>query len=130
MKAYVRSLWNRYKERPVTYIVLAFVVSAIALMIASAVSAQEPPGVEFRTVEAVCFPAAGVASSLANEFGERPVIRGVTNVGNLLVVTANPSTGSWTALLIPDRQTACIVVAGVGLQMANAPPGPTREATE
>ena len=68
-----------------------------------------------------CTGTADMLAGLASGFGEYLIGSGLSG-GNLMQLTANPQTGTWTILAsTPDGQS-CIFAAGDGWSAARLPP--------
>jgi hypothetical protein len=66
---------------------------------------------------------AGVADALAGlsaNYGEAPRVTALMTGGNMLIITAAPA-GGWTALEVKPDGAACIVAAGEGFGVVDAP---------
>lgn len=95
---------------------------ALAVLALSAfpAMAQLPPNV--MPIPAPCGPRGEVESILATKYGESPVVAGHNPAGWPLVVTANPTTGTYTVILRrPDGMT-CLIGGGTGFMMIEAKP--------
>lgn len=63
---------------------------------------------------------------LASQYGEKPAWIATTN-GGVITFTVNPTSGSWTMLLQPSADIACVVASGQGWEAAPpslSPPAP------
>lgn len=73
--------------------------------------------------EPVCGPTVEMFTRLREEYGETPVGRGLTREENVAVIFANPSTGSWTLVLVHGAQDrACLISAGQRWKSFTPPP--------
>lgn len=69
-----------------------------------------------------CGEAQAIEKYLQTEYGESPVIAGVTR-GGILYVTANPDTGTFTVLL-RGNGVSCVITEGKGFaEMGATKPG-------
>lgn len=59
-----------------------------------------------------CAIRVGIVEGLADRYGERQVMSGINPDGTMVEMFANPTTGTWTALISQPNGTACIVAAG------------------
>ena len=62
--------------------------------------------------QAPCAPYAEMAKALEQQFGERPVWRGIETSGATLELWANDAAPSWSAVRIEPNGRACLVDTG------------------
>lgn len=60
----------------------------------------------------LCGPAPEVKASLQTRFGERPVWSGITKRGQLVLMESR--SGSWTLIIMPNDDVACLIGTGHG----------------
>ena len=68
-----------------------------------------------------CMPTAMVRDLLAEEYGERPVVIGVTSAGRVMVLYENPKTRAWSIVVFTPRGLGCLIQSGGGLRFMRAP---------
>lgn len=89
-------------RRIVTRALLALPVAVAALSAVTPAKAQ-----------IACSERQVLLDALSERYREHPVVRGVTNTGQLLEILAGPS-GSWTILITRQRGLTCMLSAGDG----------------
>ncbi len=89
---------------------------------ASAAQAQTPPP---------CLPVQQALEAFKTTHGELPLILGIANSGQTMMLLANPDTRGWTILRVTPEGQACGWVAGTDLMapLYDMEPAPTREAS-
>lgn len=71
---------------------------------------------------AVCGPSLdAVLTALKHQYGEATVMVGKMPDGRPMVITANPKTGTWTALVMDPSGTTCAPASGTDFHIT--PPG-------
>lgn len=60
----------------------------------------------------LCGPAPEIKSSLQSRFGERPVWSGNTARGRIVLLESR--SGSWTLIILPNDDVACLIGTGQG----------------
>ena len=67
--------------------------------------------------EPACGPVADIAVKLRDGYGEMPLALGASDMtpGSLMVVFANPDTGTWT-IVVGTADLSCIADAGMGFR--------------
>lgn len=59
-----------------------------------------------------CAPYAEVTQQLHERYGEEVIFQAVATRGYVLTITANPDTGSWSALAVTTEGVACFLDGG------------------
>jgi hypothetical protein len=85
---------------------------AVPLALALAVLLAPPPGAAAEGALR-CFDRARLAAHLEQEYGETRKSVGYREGRGVVEFYANARSGSWTVLLIPDRETGCVLETGV-----------------
>lgn len=67
-----------------------------------------------------CAPHDDFAALLTDQFGEVAQVQAVADDGRMMEIMANPTTGSWSALMTTPDGTACLVAAGERFTSAKA----------
>ncbi len=59
------------------------------------------------------------AAALAQNYGERPVVRGIAESGSLMIIFLNEKTGSWTLSFIPPNapDVSCVGATGSAFEI-------------
>jgi hypothetical protein len=95
-------------------VIRSAVIASVLTLAAGTAHAQQAP----------CGNPVDIAERLAVEFGEAPAARGIDAGGDLVVIYANPETGTWTVLLALPNGPACIVSTGTSWEpIAHVPTG-------
>lgn len=59
-----------------------------------------------------CFPFDEIHSGLTQDYGEEPLFDGISSQGPRLMIYVNPTTGSWSAVVLVTPQCSFLVDAG------------------
>lgn len=78
---------------------------------------------------AECAPGDEMLAALQEQHGEVPAHRGVLNNGNLMIVVANPESGSFTILVIPPEAGGVVCIVAAGYALASITPAPKPKGT-
>lgn len=81
--------------------------------------AQQP---NIMPIPAPCGPRALIEGQLAGKYGEQPVVAGHNPQGWPFVVTANPTTGTYTVILRRPDGFTCMIGGGTGFTVIEAKP--------
>lgn len=107
-----------------------FVGLAVAIAVSLIVLTVEAISLSPARAETVqCAGVADLLAQLDSAYHERQLFTGQMGQGATLVITANPSQTSWTALVIGSDGKACIAALGTGWRAGDAP-GPPLLGTE
>jgi len=82
----------------------------LTAVLAAPVQAQTPQ----------CMGLPDALAGLAQRFQEQPRVSGLTSTGALMIVTASEA-GGFSVLLVSPDGTACMVAAGEGFEVTEAP---------
>ena len=86
----------------------ALVALAIASCGAPAYSQQQAP---------LCGPAIEMLPAFASEYGETPLMTGLSASGFVLTIVVNPSSGTWSAFRVTPEGIACLLDVGEGARL-------------
>ncbi len=75
------------------------------------------------TAAPTCGNADTLGARLAQRYGETSQSLGLTATGALMMLAANPETGTWTALIIRPDGVGCVAASGTNWQGAPAKTG-------
>ncbi len=64
-----------------------------------------------------CGPKMAVASQLAQQFGEVPIVSGIS-LNNSMKFFGNPRTGSWSMIFVRPDGIACVLAVGEDLEVS------------
>jgi hypothetical protein len=99
------------------FIILALAIAAMTVATLMMVS------VPARAQQAArCGNTAAIAEELASRFGEYPMATGSFEDGERMLLTANPDTGTWTALIVKPGGVSCMASAGIGFEVVAPKP--------
>ncbi len=62
--------------------------------------------------EQVCMPRKEAVSQLAKQFNEKPIGRGLSDDGNIMVELFTSEKGSWTIVVTNTKNISCLVASG------------------
>ena len=65
-----------------------------------------------------CGPKKAVASQLAEQFGEVPIVSGIS-LNNSMKFFGNPRTGSWSMVFVRPDGVACVLAVGEDLEVSS-----------
>jgi hypothetical protein len=65
-----------------------------------------------------CGPKMAVANQLAQQFGEVPIVSGVS-LNNAMKFFGNPRTGSWSMIVVRPDGIACVLAVGEALEVSS-----------
>jgi hypothetical protein len=65
-----------------------------------------------------CGPKKAVASQLAQQFGEVPIVSGIS-LNNSMKFFGNPRTGSWSMIFVRPDGIACVLAVGEDLEVSS-----------
>lgn len=65
-----------------------------------------------------CGPKMAVASQLAQQFGEVPIVSGIS-LNNSMKFFGNPRTGSWSMIFVRPDGIACVLAVGEDLEVSS-----------
>lgn len=65
-----------------------------------------------------CGPKMAVASQLAEQFGEVPIVSGIS-LNNSMKFFGNPRSGSWSMVFVRPDGTACVLAVGEDLEVSS-----------
>lgn len=70
--------------------------------------------------QSACTSLPDALAALATRYGEAPRVSGLTSTGALMIVTASEA-GGFSVLLVSPDGVACMVAAGEGFALTEAP---------
>ena len=65
-----------------------------------------------------CGPKMAVASQLAEQFGEVPIVSGIS-LNNSMKFFGNPRSGSWSMVFVRPDGVACVLAVGEDLEVSS-----------
>ena len=65
-----------------------------------------------------CGPKMAVASQLAQQFGEVPIVSGIS-LNNSMKFFGNPRSGSWSMIFVRPDGIACVLAVGEDLEVSS-----------
>jgi hypothetical protein len=65
-----------------------------------------------------CGPKMAVANQLAQQFGEVPIVSGIS-LNNSMKFFGNPRTGSWSMIFVRPDGIACVLAVGEDLEVSS-----------
>ena len=66
-------------------------------------------------------PTKTVRELLTKEYGERPIIIGITSSGQVMVLYENPAKRSWSIVVYTPTGLGCLIQSGEDLRKRTAP---------
>ena len=84
---------------------------ALAALVAAFLLAATASAAPAARTQAVCDARERIAGTLADDYSERPVARGLANTGAVVELFASPG-GTWTLVVTTPGGLTCVVAAG------------------
>jgi hypothetical protein len=95
----------------------ALVALALVAAVCSAMAQAQDINRPAEPFPPTCFPLADVAKSLADKYGEEPVVQALNGNGGLVQIWASEGGATWTQILVSPGGMACIVGAGESIEV-------------